>query len=240
MLTGLFHPKERYLAADPRVDLRNIQRRIVVGPAGVIDGMDYPDDPRYLSGQGAGAPIFYIYQPPRKGVKGSIEYWIYRRHNDFRNMGLPGGVHHGDWERMSVLLDERSQPERVGYDHHGKGCSVPWDDARKLGGHPVGYSALGSGASYHKPGSYDDPAGPFNDLAGGKPGEQPDDGTPGTNQRTVNAEENLNDYRRSGLAGYDGHYGRVSSPRGPHTQSRHDPGSSLWGRTCEDPDDVVK
>lgn len=62
--------------------------------------------------------------------------------------------HQGDWERMSIRLNAANKPVTVAYFHHGKHCVRSYANAKKVGTHPVGYSALGTHATYPGPGRY--------------------------------------------------------------------------------------
>ncbi len=225
----LFHPGELHLPADPRADLRYPFRWVSSGGRGVppktIDGLKVPDDVQFLHGTGAGAPIFYRV---RKGADGSkvIEYWVYRRHNDFRHKGLPKGVHRGDWEAVSVKLDRAGRPKRVAYSQHEAGCSQPYEQAEKRRGHPVAFSAKGSGANYPVAGAYDEVPGPYDDLASGQ----------GKGDKIVHAGDNLVDYDGSSPARFDGRYGHDASPKGPHHQQhKFAPDSATWRKDCHEP-----
>ncbi len=163
----MFAPGERYLPADLADDYRRY-----------ISQGGFPPD---LAGMGDGAPIFYRYDRDNR----RIDYWVWRRYNDFRNLGLSKSAnpfaaifaekateHFGDLEGVSVQLGRDGQPTRMGFrQHDGPMCSVPWPDVEKRDGRPAVHEALGSGASYPRRGSYDDVPGPLNDLAGAKPGE---------------------------------------------------------------------
>jgi hypothetical protein len=233
----LFHPDERYLPASAEPDLRFagpvtdyvrdplIGLPLVAKPFVSVDGLRYPTDPRYLRGQGAGAPIYYR---DRKQSGGRvIEYWVYRRHNDFRGLGAAGGAHPGDWEAVAVRLDARDRPISVAYSQHSGACSLPWDSAPKRGGHPLSHAALGSGANYPWPGSYDDVPSPFDDLASGQ----------GRGERVVYGQDNPRDYDKTPLRNYDWRWGEDNSPQGPHKQSgKFALGSDTWQRECESPE----
>ena len=161
----MFHPDEKYLPTDADRDLR----------AGIPlpHGPDsyFRKDTKSLAGEGEGAPIYYNVRRDPKTGETVIEYWVYRKFNDFRNKHLDGvfqGVHRGDWEAVAVKLDRHGKPQKVAFSQHAGGCAEPYDDAVKRHGHPTSYSALGSGANYPKAGAYTDPVGPFDDLASGQ------------------------------------------------------------------------
>jgi hypothetical protein len=86
----------------------------------------------------------------------SITYYLFYAYND----GPPGGVgevqnHEGDWERVTVQLDENFQMEEVRYSAHEgdnsvrRGGDIPTEDGR-----PVVYVGKGSHASYPEPGTW--------------------------------------------------------------------------------------
>jgi uncharacterized protein YukE len=232
----LFHPDELYLPGDAEQDLRNGfplphgPMPLMVGgrPAGLL-----PSDVKRLGGIGAGAPIYYrVRHNPGGGSE--IEYWVYHQHNDYRNKQLPEGVHRGDWEGVAVRLDRHGKPLQVGYSQHEGGCSVPFDRAETRRGHPSAYEGLGSGASYPRPGAYDNRVeklgvdiNPYEDLASGQ----------GTGKRIVHSSDNLIDYDHSPLHDFNGQYGGDKhSPQGPHRQEgKFAPGSKTWTTPCPAP-----
>jgi hypothetical protein len=80
--------------------------------------------------------------------------------------------------------------------------------------------ALGSGANYPWPGSYDVP-GPFDDLASGQ----------GRGERVIHGQDNSRDYDKTLLRHHDGRWGEDNSPQGPHKQSgKFALGSDTWQR----------
>lgn len=206
----LFAPGESYLPADPRA---------------LPDDIDSFDELRdYLRGQGAGAPIFYRVR--RYGDEKIIEYWFYRRHNDFRDLGIPGvSSHPDDSEGIAVRIRD-GRPVQIGYTQHEHGCSLPYGDAPKHGGHPVSYPGDGSGSNSPYRGHDDRVPGPYDDLHGPAPGED----TP--RDHVVNGEDNLTPYR--GGAGWvirDPEGNRV--PGNGANSGKFPPGSPVWGDECE-------
>ncbi|HEX7132693.1 MAG TPA: hypothetical protein VF228_08960 [Iamia sp.] len=216
----LFHPEEKYLPADATEDwLRYLSR-----------GEPLPVwDPEWAAGQGQGAPIYFHYDRET----GRIDYWFWRRFNDFRNQGIQ--THPGDWEGVSVRIGPDGRPTHVGYRQHGPISAQPYDDARTTAdGRPLAWPALGSAASYHEPGSYDEAAGPLNDLAGGKPGERP---------KVVDGGMDLQEIERQPWAGEDDRFGDTpgwwplgGSPTNPLSQ---EPGDRWWETPVHEPDDTV-
>ena len=64
-------------------------------------------------------------------------------------------LHEGDWERVTVYLDEadpeRGPPASVAFYRHSTNTFRRWDLVEKKGNHPVAYSAIGSHASLPSP-----------------------------------------------------------------------------------------
>lgn len=216
----LFHPDERYLPADATEDwLRYLSRD---EPLPVWDR-------EWAAGQGQGAPVYFHYDP----ATGRIDYWFWRRYNDFRNLDVQ--THPGDWEGVSVRIGPDGRPTHVGYRQHGPISAQPYADARTTpDGRPLAWPALGSAASYHEPGSYDEAAGPFNDLAGGKPGEEPQVVDAGTDLRPVEDQPWAGEDDRFGAT--PGWWPLGGSPTNPLSQQ---PGDRWWETPVHEPDDTV-
>lgn len=87
----------------------------------------------------------------------SITYYFFYAYND----GPPGGIgeaqnHEGDWERITVQLDDSFQPTEVRYSaHEGNNSERSWADAPLEDGRPVVYVGKGSHASYPEPGTWE-------------------------------------------------------------------------------------
>jgi hypothetical protein len=95
--------------------------------------------------------LLYEYDAETK----TITYHLFYAYND----GPPGvGTvqnHEGDWERITVQLDDRYQPTAVRYSaHNGLDVERSWAQAPKEDGRPVAYVAQGSHANYPAPGSW--------------------------------------------------------------------------------------
>jgi hypothetical protein len=103
------------------------------------------------------APVYYEYSRRRY-----VTYWYFFGYSSpvsgaqlFDRLG-----HEGDWERISIRLDETSEPTEVAYWQHSGDPStanrklVQWRELEALGsvkqGHPVVFVARGSHASYPK------------------------------------------------------------------------------------------
>jgi hypothetical protein len=91
---------------------------------------------------GTDAPVYFEFRKhPR-----SITYWFIYGFNE----GDPGGFtnHEGDWERISVQLDDNNHARKVAYYQHDGSCVLDWNAAPKTrAGHPIVYSDTGSHAS---------------------------------------------------------------------------------------------
>lgn len=81
----------------------------------------------------------------------AIQYWFLYMYNDFLN------VHEGDWESITLFLDENQKPIHAAYANHEGGRRRRWEDVKVQGKHwddgedpthPVVYVAAGSHGSY--------------------------------------------------------------------------------------------
>lgn len=97
-----------------------------------------------------GAPVFYDYVPGQY-----VTYWFFYPYDEFT---FPDGValqfHEGDWERVSVQLDENDNPLHVFFYGHDGGQAVGWTETERFDNHPIVYSARGSHASYPHAGNH--------------------------------------------------------------------------------------
>jgi hypothetical protein len=223
--TFIFTPSESYLPADPRrnaIDLRNA---------------DSTED--FLHGQGAGAPIFYRVR--KFGDEKVIEYWFYRRNDDFRDLGVH--THLNDVEGVAVRLRD-GKPVQVGYSQHSGGCSLPYGEAPKQGGHLVSYPSDGSAANSPDPGVDDNEVkklgidvNPLGELHG----PAPDEDTPPENN--VYGEDNLVRHRAESEKSWqlltgnpDGRLSQDEDNR-PFNKSNREkfvPGSDVWADECDE------
>ncbi|WP_117212534.1 hypothetical protein [Allorhizocola rhizosphaerae] len=210
----MFGPGESWLPTDPRrnaVDLRNVD--------------SWEEFQRYLRGEGAGAPIFYRVRD--FGDERVIEYWFYRRYNQFRDID-PAFKHADDSEAIAVRL-VNGRPVQVGYSQHEHGCSLPFADAPRRGGHIVSHPGDGSGANSPYRGHDDRIPGPWDELHGPAPGER----TP--RDHIVRGEDHLVNYDgpRSGrpwpLLDPDGN----RLPGNGSNSGKFTPGADVWTDECE-------
>jgi hypothetical protein len=63
-------------------------------------------------------------------------------------------VHEGDWEAVSVVLDQKGTPLAAGYSQHSKGQRREWARVPKQGLRPLVYVALGSHANFFSIGTH--------------------------------------------------------------------------------------
>lgn len=94
----------------------------------------------------------------------ALQYWFFYYFNNWRSGFHGANDHEGDWEMITVYLDERPDgavaPAWVAYashDFHGDDLRRRWDDRAELtriGDHPVVFAGAGSHASYFRPGEY--------------------------------------------------------------------------------------
>ncbi len=101
------------------------------------------------------APVYFQYGPGRY-----LTYWFcyaYSAPAGFDGKPTLRFGHEGDWERVAILLDEQDRPTSVAYfQHDGPPEVVTWQSASALVDgrrRPVVYEALGTHASYPKPGA---------------------------------------------------------------------------------------
>jgi hypothetical protein len=155
------------------------------GPSGG-EGFFLDLDNALRPGEGTGAPVYYDYSPGAY-----VTFWFFYGFNDAPTQFAD---HEGDWERISIRLDAGDRPTAVAYFQHSGHCVLPWGDAPHDGDRPVGYSAIGSHATYST-------VGDGNDRSAGDR-----DTEAGPQWRTW---ENLLPVREQGWYGYGGAWGEV-------------------------------
>jgi Vacuolar protein sorting-associated protein 62 len=81
----------------------------------------------------------------------ALQYWLLYFYN-----GHKVNRHEGDWEQVTLHLDDNLVPVKLGYSSHHSGEREDWVDLveglNRVGDHPVVYVALGSHANYFAPG----------------------------------------------------------------------------------------
>jgi hypothetical protein len=96
----------------------------------------------------------------RHDVRGGaivLQYWLFYNHNFWSLQYPPSGfawqAHEGDWEVVTVVLDEEQRPLQAAYSQHCTGEQRAWANVQKQAGtHPVVYVATGSHANLFAPG----------------------------------------------------------------------------------------
>lgn len=92
-----------------------------------------------------------------------LQYWMFYAYNDYRSHYHGANDHEGDWEAVSVFLDEGGAdgpvPAWVAYANHdssGADLRRRWDDPELIreGEHPVVFVGAGSHAAYFSAGEY--------------------------------------------------------------------------------------
>ena len=154
----VLHPAERFAStpvegfladadlAGGRYDVRACAARDGLAALQCYDDADEP-----------AAPVVYG-AAFRSGKRVALQYWLFHAY-DLWSPLVPQSPdfwksHEGDWEAVTVLLDERGRPAEVGTSRHCGGALRAWAKVEKRGARPVVYSALGSNALYFKPGRY--------------------------------------------------------------------------------------
>lgn len=104
----------------------------------------------------AAAPIVYG-TVLRTKTRTDLQYWLWYPYNDY-SPTIPAGevwqVHEGDWESVSVILDEKARPLLVGLSKHCAGIRRDWANVSRKGARPIVYVALGSHANYFGVGTH--------------------------------------------------------------------------------------
>jgi len=110
----------------------------------------------------ANSKNLYQYDPESN----TITYHLFYSYND----GPPGlgdvQNHEGDWEKITVQLDDHYQPTAVRYSAHGGlNAERSWADTPKEDGRPVSYVGQGSHANFPETGSWETKAPGIDDSA---------------------------------------------------------------------------
>ena len=89
--------------------------------------------------------------PP--GTSGAARYllrfWLFYSFDDWRSRGERlWQAHEGDWESVSIGVDETFKPIFAAYSQHCSGVVRAWAKVKRVDTHPVDYVALGSHANY--------------------------------------------------------------------------------------------
>lgn len=198
-------------------------------------------------------PVYAHVRGCQSGIRGymAVQYWFFYPYND----AFGKFNHEGDWERITVYLDElgeRYDGGAIYFSQHNAGkiyrnSDIDWVD----GTHPVVYAARGTHANYPKAGDYDIPVVSSIPVLGLKD-EARDGGIAwATWNRVVNVGESglpLNGQTfmlYGGLWGEIGEFDFTTGPRGPafHSSFEEDfPGcpSASSGSSHPDDEDIGK
>lgn len=119
-------------------------------------GKDYVSDARDMHALPGYANQVYGFANRHCPEQLWLQYWFFYYYND---KGLFGsGLHEGDWEMAQLRIGADGEPEAATYAQHTYAEQADWADVEKEAGPsgpaPVVYSALGSHASYFRPGTY--------------------------------------------------------------------------------------
>ena len=170
------------------------------------EGMFLDLDNGLRGGEGLNAPVYW-------DVRGrNIVYWFHYADNRPNVQRGPDLGHEGDWENVTVELGAQNKAARIYYAQHGDGCFVDADGKR-----PKVYSARGSHASYHRPGTHEYKA---KDFPGGFDIIIRDEAD--GNGRIWDAGPRLRKLSNEAWYGYGGGWGEVdpnkalTGPSGPH------------------------
>jgi hypothetical protein len=92
--------------------------------------------------------------PPAPGFtkppKLLVHYWLFYALDDWRSARERlWQAHEGDWESITIGIDQSDKPAFAAYSEHCSGTVRPWSAVTKRGlTHPVAYVALGSHANW--------------------------------------------------------------------------------------------
>jgi hypothetical protein len=152
------------------------------------------------------------YERGRIGNGWWITYWLLYAYNDRGK-----SQHEGDWERISVRFDGRARPKRIAYyAHSGRPRICSFGEVERVGSrHPVVFSALGSHASYPRPGE-------FGIGAGGGIDDADDDGARWQTWVSGLRSPEVAWYGFGGAWGERGPNSTTTGPPGPGQRPAHD------------------
>lgn len=141
------HPDEQYSLEDPHHFLEQapIERE--------ADGdyRDLPDTSEARAGDRGRARMLYQYDyDPETGTR-TLTYHVFYAYND----GPGPGAHEGDWERITLQLDENYEPTgEVLFSGHETPTARAWEEVETEDGRLVVYVARGSHANYPEEGEW--------------------------------------------------------------------------------------
>ena len=178
-------------------------RRVTHGTEGFF--LDPDED--ILGGTGTSAPVYYQFE-----AQDFITYWFFYPYSEPFGRGENVFAHQGDWERITVKLDNNNRATHVAYFSHDGYCVQRYrEPGARYRGHPRVYVAHGSHASYPRPGRYG------TDVAD-------DDGPRWRTYRKLRNVENETFYGFGGAWGEVGNFGNTTGPLGPSVHKPPEPG----------------
>lgn len=158
-----FSPDDGYLLTDPdgymagSVVTDRDTGEVVEDPEQYLQ--EHPDAVLVVDPSSTGNPepdatlTYYLYDEQTN----SITYFFFYPNNDGPQSGSGAGDlqnHEGDWEQVTVQLDDQFQPTGIYLSAHGHATFVPWSQVVKENGQPVVFVAQGSHANFGLPGEY--------------------------------------------------------------------------------------
>ncbi|MGH9246326.1 MAG: hypothetical protein ACRD29_18835 [Acidimicrobiales bacterium] len=166
------HPAEQHVLEDPLAFIEHaelIRHDGGVGPLDASIAAEGEIDPTQLVGldsnvfldvndgfhAGDNRRSRLIYQYDRD--TNSITYHIFYAYNDGPSQdGSLGDAqnHEGDWEKITINLDDTFQPVSAAYSAHGGESARPWAEVTTEEGRPVVFVGAGSHANFFEPGAY--------------------------------------------------------------------------------------
>jgi len=109
------------------------------------------------AGMSSGPSVVYGRDHMEHGTR-VLQYWYFYP-DDFWSLQYPPSnliwqAHEGDWEVVTIVLDEAGTPQEVAYSRHCNGIRRAWDAVPKWPGtsHPIDYVAIGSHSNQLAPG----------------------------------------------------------------------------------------
>lgn len=194
---------------DPKAWLKaNPGQTLIIDPGEATKQNPVPD----------ASKTYYEYDPQTN----SITYYYFYPNNDGPAAGLPGvgdvQNHEGDWERITVQLDDQFRPVTVYYSAHSGSEGVPWSQVLKEDGRPVAFVATGSHANYFLPGDdYHTEAPGVHDSTVDSPADGLRFDTTSTTLTAIDRDNPPWWYNPNVLWGEDGYFDWTSGPQGPHS-----------------------
>jgi hypothetical protein len=91
---------------------------------------------------------FKVFRDPSHEDPTAIQYWFF----SFYNKWMPTANHPGDWETITIFLDENEEPTQAIYSTHYEANKFSWGNIRVIdGSHPKVFVSNGGHGSYANP-----------------------------------------------------------------------------------------